>query len=51
MKKCPKCKSSSKVRMRRKGVLRLINGSRAYSCDDCNTYYAWFPIVNSTIRV
>ena len=48
MKGCPKCKSTSNHRMRRKAIIRLIPKTKAYACDDCNTQYTWFPLINRT---
>ena len=37
--KCPKCSSTAKYRMKRKGWLKYIVNSKAYSCDNCNKRY------------
>ena len=49
MKACPKCKSASRHRMRKKGVARLIPSGRTYACDKCNIEYTWIPVLNRTI--
>ncbi|WP_166383575.1 hypothetical protein [Polaribacter sp. 11A2H] len=51
MKSCPKCKSESRHRMRRKGIVKMIPGTRGYACDKCNTEYAWFSFINCTFKV
>ncbi len=51
MKACPRCKSESRHRLKRKAVVKMIPGTRSYGCDKCNTYYTWFPIINRTLRV
>jgi hypothetical protein len=51
MKACPKCKSLSRKRMIRRGFARLIPGAKAYACDKCNTQYAWFPYINSSLKM
>ena len=51
MKACPKCKSVSKHRMKRKALVRLIPGTKAYACDKCNTQYTWFSFINLSLRV
>ena len=51
MKVCPKCKSISKRRMIRRNIMRLIPGTKSYSCDKCNTMYTWFSIVNLSFNL
>ncbi len=51
MKACPKCKSVSRHRLRRKGVVKIIPGCRTYSCDKCNAEYTWFSFINRSLRV
>ena len=50
MKACPRCKSVSKHRMRRKGIARLIPGTKGYSCDRCNAQYTWISWVNLSVK-
>lgn len=49
MKACPKCKSTSRYRMKRDWYIKLIPGTHSYACDKCNTRYTWFPIINRSI--
>lgn len=51
MKACPKCKSVSKRRMMRSSIMKLIPGTKSYSCDKCNTMYTWFSIINLSLKV
>ena len=51
MKGCPKCKSTSRHRMRRKIIAKLIPGAKQYACDNCNIEYAWIPLLNVTLKV
>jgi len=51
MKACPRCKSVSRHRLKRKGFVKMIPGARSYGCDKCNTNYTWFSIINSSLRV
>ena len=51
MKKCPKCKSSSKKRMSRKNFSKFIYNSKAYACDNCNNRYLYIPILNYSISI
>jgi len=51
MKACPRCKSVSRHRLKRRGVVKLIPGAKSYGCDKCNTQYTWFSIVNRSLRV
>ncbi len=51
MKACPKCKSPSRDRIRRKPILKLIPGTKAYSCNVCDTRYTYFYFVNQSFRV
>ncbi len=51
MKACPKCKSESRHRMKRKGISRLFPGTKGYACDKCNTSYTWFPLINRSFRL
>ena len=51
MKACPKCKSASKHRMRRKGLMKLIPGTKRYACDNCNAEYTWLPVLNFSVRI
>ena len=37
--KCPKCSSTSKYRIKRKGLSRYLPGSKQYVCDNCNKRY------------
>ena len=48
MKACPKCKSTSRHRMRRKVIAKLIPRGRTYACDKCNIEYTWIPFINVT---
>jgi len=49
MKACPKCKSTSRHRMKRKSIVKIIPGTRSYACDNCNAHYTWFPVLNFTL--
>lgn len=51
MKACPTCKSTSKQRMKRKAIIKLIPGTKSYSCDRCNTNYTWFSFINSSFKI
>ncbi|WP_435413835.1 hypothetical protein [Polaribacter aestuariivivens] len=51
MKACPRCKSVSRHRMRRKGIARLIPGTKGYACDKCNTLYTWVPFINRSLNI
>ena len=51
MKACPKCKSVSKRRMIRQGIVKLIPGSKSYACDKCNAMYTWISFINQSLRV
>lgn len=50
MKACPKCKSESNHRMKRKGLIKLIPGTRKYACDKCNVEYIWFSFMNLSLK-
>jgi hypothetical protein len=45
MKKCPRCKSTFRHRIRRKGLMKLISGTKAYAGEKCNVRYTWFPLL------
>ena len=51
MKACPKCKSVSRHRMKRKAFVKIIPGSKSYACDMCNTNYTWVPFLNVSLRI
>ena len=51
MKACPKCKSTSRHRMKRSKLMRLIPGTRKYACDNCNTEYTWFGTFNISLAI
>ncbi|QTE21778.1 hypothetical protein [Polaribacter cellanae] len=51
MKACPRCKSVSRHRMRRKGIARLIPRSKAYACDNCNVEYTWISFINRSFKM
>jgi transposase-like protein len=51
MKNCPRCKSASRQRTRRKGFVKLIPGTKGYACEKCNTRYAWFGLLNLCVRI
>lgn len=51
MKKCPKCKSTSNHRMKRKGISKYIFSLKGYGCDHCNNRYIYIPILNLSISV
>ena len=36
---CPKCSSTSKYRIKRKGLSRYMPGAKDYVCDNCNKRY------------
>ena len=38
---CPKCKSASNHRMKRKKRVKMIPGTETYACDYCNNTYTW----------
>ena len=38
--KCPECSSTTKYRMKRKGLLKYIVNSKAYACYNCSNRYA-----------
>lgn len=50
MKACPKCNSTSRYKMRRTGIVRLIPGTQSYACDNCNTRYTYYTIINRSFR-
>jgi len=37
--KCPKCKSLSKVRMKRIRWAKYVYAAKSYACDNCNKRY------------
>lgn len=51
MKACPKCKSVSKQKLKRRPIVKIYVGSIGYSCNNCNTAYTWFPIINRSLRI
>ncbi|WP_158840227.1 hypothetical protein [Polaribacter sp. L3A8] len=51
MKACPNCKSVSRHRMKRNNFVKLIPGTKAYACDNCNTQYTWFSFINRSFKV
>lgn len=51
MKACPKCKSESRHRMKRLGLVKIIPGTKSYACDKCNAHYTWFSFINRTFKV
>lgn len=51
MKACPKCKSESKHRMKRKPLVRLIPGTKTYACDNCNIEYTWISFLNISLKI
>jgi len=48
---CPKCKSTSNHRMKRKALTRLIPGTKKYACDNCNIEYVHFSFLNTSFKV
>ena len=51
MKNCPKCKSTSRHRMKRAGISKYICSLKAYGCDRCNTRYIYLPILNLSTSI
>lgn len=51
MKACPRCKSVSRHRLKRKGFVKIIPGAKSYGCDKCNTQYTWFSFVNISLKI
>ncbi|WP_189663005.1 hypothetical protein [Polaribacter sp. IC073] len=51
MKACPRCKSVSRHRLKRKGIVKLIPGTKGYACDKCKTKYTWVSIINLSLRI
>jgi hypothetical protein len=51
MKKCPKCKSVSRHRLKRKPFTKIIPGTKTYGCDVCNTQYTWVSWLNSSFKI
>ena len=37
--KCPKCSSTAKYRIKRKGLSRYMPGAKDYVCDNCSKRY------------
>ena len=38
-------------RIRRRGMLKLVYGGKAYSCNPCNTDFLYVPLLNSIFRI
>ena len=36
---CPKCSSTAKYRIKRKGLSKYMHGAKDYVCDNCNKRY------------
>ena len=51
MKKCPKCKSTSRRRMKKEGILKYISSFKAYDCKGCNNRYIYIPVFNLSISI
>ena len=51
MKACPKCKSESRHRMKRKGLVKYIPGTKSYACDNCNIHYTWFEFLKRSLKI
>ena len=51
MKKCPKCKSTSRRRMKREGISKYIYSIKGYDCKRCNTGYIYIPVFNLSISI
>ena len=51
MKKCPKCKSTSRRRMKRESISKYIYSLKGYDCKGCNNRYIYIPIFNLSISV
>jgi hypothetical protein len=41
----------SRHRMKRRGIFKVISGTRAYECDDCSQNYVWFKFVNMSLKI
>ena len=50
MKNCPKCKSISRHRLKRRGFVKYLPGFRAYECDNCCQTYTWSSFLNRSFK-
>ena len=41
MKNCPKCESYTGIRVKRKGIYKIIPFLKIYKCRECHTVYYW----------
>jgi len=48
MKKCPKCNSTYRMRIKRNGLLKKIPFVKAYRCEKCFTKYLVTPLTKKT---
>ena len=51
MKKCQKCKSTSRRPVEREGILKYISGLKAYECKRCNNRYIYISVFNLSISI
>ena len=51
MKKCPKCKSTLRRRMKREGISKYIYSLKGYDCKRCNARYIYIPVFNLSISI
>jgi transposase-like protein len=51
MKTCPRCKSSSRYRIKRRGLLKYIPGTEAFICQVCDIKYGVFALFNISFRI
>ena len=51
MKKCPKCKSTSRRPVKRERILKYISGLKAYECKMCNAGYIYISVFNLSISI
>jgi len=49
--KCPECNSSERRLVKSRPLLKLIPGTRSYTCLSCETEYTWFKHGKLALKV
>ncbi len=51
MKRCPSCRSKSRLRVRRQFLLKFFPKSRSYICYNCGAKYIWIAMFNRSFVI
>lgn len=51
MKRCPACKSKSRLRIPRAFLLKVLPKNRIYICYNCSTKYLWVAFIGRSLTL